>query len=316
MRGLSGARLAACSDMTLGQPIDKPLAVPDPAASSWRYASLALARHDLAWKQRILRSPLGELAGNVRDGWTFLRCAYAQPELLGMVANDQMATSIAVRLCRPGKVFVDVGAHIGSVLDRVLRHCSGARVVAIEADPRKAAALAARYPDIVVHAAAAGPCAGEASFFVHPTLSAYSSLGRPARGTREELCELRVPVRALDDLLVEGVDVLKIDVEGAELGVLLGAERLVATSRPAIMFESGPPHDDGLGYTKPALWKWLADRDYGIYIPNRVAHLGQSLSLSGFLESHLHPRRTTNYFALPAEKRDVLRECARTIAGC
>jgi hypothetical protein len=52
------------------------------------------------------------------------------------------------------------------------------------------------------------------------------------------------------------IDVIKIDVEGAELGVLRGSEKLVTKNRPSIMFEGAPPRDDGLGYTKEALWRW------------------------------------------------------------
>lgn len=279
-----------------------------------RSASPPHAHAELAWKQRILRSPVGELATSMRDGLRFLRYAYAEPELLGMVANDQLATSLAVRLCRPGMTFVDVGAHIGSVLEGVLRHGEDVRVVAVEADPAKAAALRLRFPEITVHDVAAGPVESEVTFFIHPTLSAYSSLGQPARGTWEELIATRVLMRPLDAVLTTGVDVVKIDVEGAELGVLQGAERLLATCRPTLMFESAPPHDDGLGYTKQALWSWLDERDYGIFVPNRVPHFGEGLSLDGFLESHLHPRRTTNYFAVPLERREQVRERAQAIA--
>jgi hypothetical protein len=118
----------------------------------------------------------------------------------------------------------------------------------------------------------------------------------------------------LDSILPHnGVDVMKIDVEGAELRVLRGSDRIVQESRPVIMFESGPPADDSLGYTKEAMWRFFTDRGYAVLIPNRVAHNDSGLSQEGFLESHLYPRRTTNYFAVPHERRTEIRDRARTV---
>jgi hypothetical protein len=106
---------------------------------------------------------------------------------------------------------------------------------------------------------------------------------------------------------------MKIDVEGAELGVVRGARRLLAQCRPVIMFESAP--HEVLGFTKEALWRCFAEQDYVIVVPNRLAHIDPGLKLDGFLESHLFPRRTTNYFAVPQERRDEIRGRARHLQG-
>ena len=109
------------------------------------------------------------------------------------------------------------------------------------------------------------------------------------------------------------VDAIKIDVEGAELGVLRGAVKILRKCRPIIMFESAPQTDDGLGYTKEAIFEFLSSVDYCLVVPNRVAHNDDGLTLTGFNESHLYPRRTTNYFAIPSERRLVFRDRARSI---
>jgi hypothetical protein len=77
------------------------------------------------------------------------------------------------------------------------------------------------------------------------------------------------------------------------------------------MFESGPPLDNGLGYTKESMWEWLHERGFDIVVPNRVAHDGQGLNLDGFVEAHLYPFRTMNYFAIPKERRLEIRDRAR-----
>jgi len=63
------------------------------------------------------------------------------------------------------------------------------------------------------------------------------------------------------------------------------------------------------------MWRWLEERDVDIVVPNRVAHNGSGLSLDGFLEARLYPRRTTNYFAIPRERRMEIRDRARAVLG-
>ena len=64
---------------------------------------------------------------------------------------------------------------------------------------------------------------------------------------------------------------------------------------------------------KESLCDFFEERNYQILVPNRLAHEGVGLSRSDFLESHLYPRRTTNYFAVPAERRLEFRDRAQAI---
>lgn len=256
----------------------------------------------------VMRSAAADVAGSVRDRYQLLRTAYRKPDELGMASNDQLASWLIARICRPGAVLVDVGAHVGSIVGSALRHGRDVRVIAIEAIEHKAAFLRETFPQVRVHCCAAGARDGTAPFFVHRTLTAYSSLGRPARGTRADIDQIEVAVRTLDSLIsAQDIDVIKIDVEGAELDVLRGAETLLQACRPIVMFESGPDHAEQLVASKETFWSYLDDRGYGIFVPNRLAHYGEPLSRGGFCDSHFYPRRTTNYFAVPHERRDELR---------
>jgi FkbM family methyltransferase len=265
-------------------------------------------------KQMFVGTAIGRLALSIRETVHLLRAMYSEPEVAGMFANDWLASHLVTRLCQSGKTFVDVGAHIGSIISEVKRQCPATKIVAIEAIPQKVEALRRRFPAVEFHACALGESEGETSFFVNTRRSGYSSLGRPSDTGESETVEMKVPLKRLDGLIAaDGIDVIKIDVEGAELGVLRGSDQIVARSRPTIMFESGPQADDGLGYTKEALWDWFAARDYAVLVPNRVAHLDPGLSQGGFVESHLFPRRTTNYFGVAKKRRDEIRDRARTV---
>lgn len=264
-------------------------------------------------KQLILGQPLGSIAMTTRSIMERVNVVLFKPESAGMVSNDHLAEVLVVQLSKPNTVFIDVGAHIGSVMAAVQSHDSSVDIVAVEAIPKKVKALRHKFPHCEIYCCAAGASEGNVSFFVLHQETGYSSLTKPSQAP-QNFTEITVPMRTIDSLipLDRSVDVVKIDVEGAELGVLKGASTIIEHSRPTILFESGPD-SSSLEEAKAAIWNYLKQLDYGIYLPNRVAHNGPGLEQQGFIESHWYPRRTTNYFAIANERRDEIRTRAREI---
>src|SRR5437868_6005677 len=207
------------------------------ASSSRRsYSLIHVSRGSrMAVAQHIVGTSLGRAAMRARDA---IELHTADAETVGCVANDHLAAFLVTRLCR--RHFVDVSAHIGSIIAEV---DPSIRITAIEPIPEKAERLRKKFPTVELHQCALSDHEGHAPFFVNPRASGYSSLDSGA-GT----VEINVPVKRLDALVSEP-DVVKIDVEGAELGVLRGCEKL--ETRPVYMFESGP--QEVLGYTKADL---------------------------------------------------------------
>jgi len=265
-------------------------------------------------KQSLLGNPIGRSALVLRDKWDLLRAAYSSLETLGTIANDQLATTLITTICGSHKTFVDVGAHIGSIIARVRHKDPSIKIVAIEAIPEKIENLRRRFPYVDLHGCAAGDISGETSFFVDTRRSGYSSLAKPAGTDAGSKMEIKVPIEKLDNLVkAVDVDAIKIDVEGAELGVLRGAPGILRKCRPVVMFESGPTGNNGLGYSKEELLSFMTSLDFAVIVPNRLAHDDDGLTAVGFIESHLYPRRTTNYFAVPIERRMEFRDRARRI---
>jgi FkbM family methyltransferase len=263
-------------------------------------------------KQLFVGTSIGRFALTARNAvelfWQVYRCR----ESVGTLVNDQLATFLVTRLCLPKKGFIDVGAHIGSIISEVARHDPSIKLYAVEPIPAKIENLRRKFPAIELYGCALGDADGQIAFFVNTKQSGYSSLGRPAQfaGT----VEIKVPLKKLDSLISsDEIDVIKIDVEGAELGVLRGGDQLIARNRPLVMFESGAPVDDGLGYTKELMWHWWEERDFDMVLPNRIAHDGPGLSFDCFIDAHFYPRRTTNYFAIPKERRIEIRDRARAV---
>ena len=251
-----------------------------------------------------------------RQLWKVWQTVHSNPEKGARLCQDLCVQLVLPGLCDPSKAFLDIGAHIGSVIGNIRHSHPGIPAIAVEADPTKAAALAKRLRDVEVHACALGEKEGEATFFVDAKRPGYSSLSQGPRSSRD-VREISVPMRRLDDILEETVqiEVIKIDVEGAELGVLRGSPELFRRCRPAVLFESAPDGEEAMGFTVEGLFDWFADRDYEILVPNRVAHNGPSLTREGFLEAHYYPSRTLDYFAIPVERRIDFRDCARKALG-
>ena len=58
-------------------------------------------------------------------------------------ANDQLATMLITKICGSHKTFIDVGAHIGSIIAEVHHNDPSTKIVAIKAIPQKVKKFAA-----------------------------------------------------------------------------------------------------------------------------------------------------------------------------
>lgn len=264
-------------------------------------------------KQKILDTPVGSHALAIRDRYGLLKSACFSPEQMSMVSNDYLAAKFITRICSPGKAFIDIGAHIGSIVSEVLRYCTDVNVIAVEAIPEKAENLRKKFSQIEVLQYALGESEGDVPFYIDTKRSGYSSLLNTG-GNSNAIKEITVPLTRLDTVVQrDDIDAIKIDVEGAELGVIIGGKELINQNRPIIMFESAPSRENDQTHSKERMWQTLRDIEYCIVIPNRLPHNDAGISLDGFLESHLYPRRTTNYFAVPNERREEYQKRALTI---
>lgn len=153
--------------------------------------------------------------------------------------NRHAVIAMATRLA-PDANCVDVGAHRGAFLANMTRFAPQGRHVACEPLPHLAAELREKFPTATVHEVALANEAGEATFHFLPTMQGFSGLHDIAPGDHE-VRELQVRTARLDDLLDPElpISLIKIDVEGAELGVLDGAERTLRRWQPAVLLEHG-----------------------------------------------------------------------------
>lgn len=135
---------------------------------------------------------------------------------------------------------VDIGANQGEILEAFTRLCPAGKHNAFEPLPHHAAKLRAQFPNATVHEMALSDQSGQTTFFHTQGDDAYSGLKRTDDAPKVTgVQEINVKLAKLDDIIPQDfrVDVIKIDVEGAELAVLRGARQTLARCKPTIIFE-------------------------------------------------------------------------------
>lgn len=215
---------------------------------------------------------------------------------------------------RPGMQFLDVGAHHGlyAILARNMVGETG-RVAAVEPAPPVRCRLKWHLwlngaGDVRIFPCVVGAQEGTATLHI-PTggVDTVSSL-RPQPTMRGALKEVRVPMRKMDNLAREAeldrLDLVKLDVEGAEEEALDGAADLLARQRPLWLFEALDATGAAWGSSGQTLVKRFQGAGHRIY----------QFRPGGELESHT-PREhypldsNCNLLAVPEEKDAALRPC-------
>lgn len=151
----------------------------------------------------------------------------------------------------PGQTVVDAGAHIGIFTLMAARRVGPTgRVLAFEPSPHTQETLRRNLslnglPWVKLHPVALSDAEGTAPFFV-----AADGVENPVADSLQaspNRAQVRVRVRRLDAVLAEegitSVDLLKIDVEGAELRLMDGAPQALARAQRVVM-EVHPPEVD------------------------------------------------------------------------
>jgi FkbM family methyltransferase len=164
---------------------------------------------------------------------------------------DRLTRKIIRRVLRPGSLGIDVGCHKGEILDIFLKYSPAARHYAFEPIPHLYKNLEENYGHKCrVYPYALAEEEGTATFQHVKNAPAYSGLKKREYAVNmPEIEQITVKVAALDSLIdpAESISLIKIDVEGAELGVLKGARSLLVSQKPVVIFECGLGATDHYG---------------------------------------------------------------------
>lgn len=181
------------------------------------------------------------------------------------------------RICPRDGVAVDVGANIGYYTFKMAKQFS--RVYAFEANSGESSPIRSSGLDNV-HLIDKGLSNSDGEAVLHIpvvdglALSGWASLRSDNCPDAAHHVERRIELTTLDAFRLDGVDLIKIDVEGHEFEVLQGASRTIAASRPTLIIE-----------IKKSCFEKVSNlmRSYG-YVAERLEDvIGQSGSAENFI---------------------------------
>ena len=183
----------------------------------------------------------------------------------GIYENRLLSTLAG--LLKDNSVYIDVGANIGLMSIPILRHHKTCQVWSFEPSPNTLSYLnrtveGSRYRD---RWRVIGKAAGAVTRSVELHMCRPGVLGFRQFGTtgRKQIIAKNIVEMTTLDLEWEAagcpqVSVIKIDAEGADLQVLLGARRLLDNQRSAVVFEWNEKNFRSFGYDHEDLCDFAA----------------------------------------------------------
>lgn len=181
---------------------------------------------------------------------------------------DDDEVRLVLALLPEDGVFVDVGAYFGWYSLVVARERPRARVLALEPVPASFARLeenrrANGISRVTALRLALGAAESTAEMALPPAANGGSAhLAAPAEGGARERVRVSTLDRVVADERLPRVDVVKVDVEGAEVEVLRGARRTLERFRPLLLVELNPSALAARGSGAPELLGELAALGY------------------------------------------------------
>lgn len=259
----------------------------------------SLAQHDLfpsygsSSKQvsRSLRYALLKIKGHLvrfSPNWfwrfhTFINGGYFENEI-----------SLLPHLCDKNKMSIDVGASYGGYLTFMLPHslaCLGFEPIAENAG---FLSRGFRRKNVSIISCGLSDRCGTARLryaVCHPGFSTIEPTNDFKGKIRhaEAVVTRKIEIRTLDSFQLENIGFIKVDVEGHELEVLLGAENTLKKTRPKLLVEIEERHRRG---SVCKVLKYLRELDYqGYYWKN-----GELMSIDRFdLSKQQDIRRPNDY---------------------
>jgi len=232
----------------------------------WRLTNVAVR-----WAP-LLKGLKMPIAIRLRDGSRLLVDGTSQTGRIAFVtgAYEPRTAALICASLRAGDTAVDVGANIGffSIVAARVVGASG-RVHAFEPVPGVRISLVdnLRLNDVssivVLHDEALGAASGRVSFYLGPAAdTGLGSLRELPNGTTIEVSQ-----RRFDDIFERRgrVALVKIDVEGGELGVLQGMDECLRRDHPRIVLEVTDQYLRACGASAEQLHEHLSARGYHMW---------------------------------------------------
>jgi FkbM family methyltransferase len=181
---------------------------------------------------------------------------------------DKQTKRIMQIVLEDESTFIDVGSHKGEVLELALKISKKGKHFAFEPIPYLFHKLNDKYGSKCEVLNFGLSDQKKQSSFQHVTTNpAYSGIKKRTYPKEEQVETIQIQLDTLDNQLKQHdrVDMIKIDVEGAELEVLRGAKKIIEKFHPIIVFEHGLGASDHYNTSPEDILTFFDDHQYQLF---------------------------------------------------
>ena len=201
----------------------------------------------------------------------FVRAFAAEQTIFPNFRVDQLTYYTLQSLLKEDSCCIDIGAHKGEITKMFLQLAPKGNHIAIEPLVECVEHLATTFaanPNVTVLPFAVAESSGKRDFIAVRRSPGFSGFAdRKFSGGDPELERRTVETVRLDDVIDPGarVNLIKLDIEGAELQALKGAERILRTSHPTLLIEFQRSSVPYFEHTPYDMFTFLSDHGYSIW---------------------------------------------------
>jgi FkbM family methyltransferase len=218
---------------------------------------------------------------------------------------DAQTKKVIARVCKANSNCIDIGCHRGEVLDIMRKHAPQGKHFAFEPLPHLFQDLQSKYADTKCQIFDYALSDKEAQQAFNYVISnpAYSGLiKRRYDRPNEQDTSITVQTKKLDDIIPIDVPItlIKIDIEGGEMGAMLGGINIIKHWKPFIIFEHGLGGSDLYGTTPEKMFAFLVDSGLSVSTMQRWLNNDPAYALTEFKEQF---ERQLNYYFIAYPKK-------------
>ena len=202
---------------------------------------------------------------------------------------DKQTKQIMKIVLEQSSTFVDVGCHKGEVLVNAIKFAPKGKHFAFEPIPSMYEKLHYKFGSSCEVRNFALSDESKSSSFNHVVSNpAYSGIKQRTYPKKEKINTIEIQLDTLDNQVKnhDRVDLIKIDVEGGELGVLKGAVKTIKKFHPVIVFEHGLGASDYYGTEPLDVFEFFEKQNYRIFTLKGFINNKEPLDLLDFQEMY------------------------------
>jgi FkbM family methyltransferase len=183
---------------------------------------------------------------------------------------DRITHQIIKQTMSGGGIGIDVGCHKGEILDQMIKYSPHVAHFGFEPLPHMYEQLQKKYGKLCnILPYALSDATGTTVFNFVKNAPSYSGIQERKYDIANPIIEkIDVALRRMDDVIDPNlkISLIKIDVEGAELGVLKGGISTIKRHKPVVLFEFGLGASDMYGTTPNDIFDYFNTLDYNIFL--------------------------------------------------